>query len=733
MNSLPRIAAFLLVVVALSAPTSRADEINDSPGTASDHGRRLNFENDILPILSKYGCNSSGCHGKAEGQNGFKLSVFGFDPAADYRSLVKEGRGRRVFPAAPDRSLLLRKASGAVPHGGGVRIAADSQEFKTLRKWIATGMPLGSPDDPQIVRIEVSPREQQLPTSGTQQLSVVAFWSDGARVDVTSLAQYQSNNDGLATVDERGLVRIGQSPGQVAVMATYLGCVDVFQALIPRGEAIESYPALTENNFIDRSVYRRLQQLNIVPSETSDDATFMRRVYLDLIGTLPTADEARRFLHDERPDRRALLVNELLERPDFADYWALHWADLLRVDRQVLGHKAAYEYYRWIRESLAANKPIDQFARELLTAEGPLAEQPQGYFFKVHSNPGAAASAVSQVLLGVRIECAQCHHHPFDRWGQEDYFGMQAFFAPLKSKQTPLGDAILSEGNPVTKHPRTGEAVLAHALGVQPPEENPSGDRRRVLAEWITSPNNPFFARNIVNRVWARLMGRGLVEPVDDFRATNPASNPELLDALAQSFLDSGYDLRELIRTITASRVYQQSTEPNVTNADDEQNFSRALWKRLDAEVLLDAVCQVTGVPEKFDGVAGSGRAIQLWDSQVQHYFLKLFGRPTRQSVCECERVVEPSVAQVLHLLNSDRVLDKLSHDGGLIARLDSEIADDPQLVDELYLTIFSRYPTDEERQVAVSHMQSALAGHRAATEDLAWSMINSLEFMFNR
>lgn len=694
---------------------------------------KYNFEYHVVPILSKFGCNSGGCHGKAEGQNGFKLSVFGFDPPADYRALIMEGRGRRVFPAAPERSLLLRKASGGVAHGGGVRIDADSLEYKTLCGWIAAGLPQGTKDDPQVVKIELSPRERRLAMRQEQQLRVIATTSDGRKLDVTPLAQYQSNNEGQAAVVGEGLVTAGETPGQVAIMATYMGCVDVFQAIVPRPESIEPYPTLVENNFIDTHVYRRLRQLNIAPSAQATDAEFLRRVYIDLIGTLPTSAEARRFLTDERPDRRAKLVDELLAREEFADYWALQWADLLRVDRQALGFKPAYEYYRWIRQSLAKNKPFDQFVREIVTAEGPLVENPQGYLYSVANKPGEAAGAISQVFLGVRIECAQCHHHPHDRWSQTDYFGMTAFFTQVQRKASPWGEVLSAEGDPVTTHPRTGDKVFAYALGTTQPDKNPTGDRRRILADWISAPKNPFFARNIANRVWARLLGRGLVEPLDDFRATNPPTNPELLDALAKSFVDQKFDLKALIRTITASRVYQQSSSPNPTNIRDEQNYSRAIWKRMGAEVLLDAVCQTTGVPEKFEEVPGSSRAIELWDSQVQHYFLRLFGRPVRKSTCECERNAEPSVAQVLHLLNSERVNAKLSHDSGAAAKLARKITDDAALTDEIYLSLYSRFPTDDERQIAVKFLQTVPGQRRQATEDLMWTMLNSMEFVFNR
>lgn len=702
----------------------------------ADEPAALNFENDIVPILSKYGCNASGCHGKAEGQNGFKLSVFGFDPPADYRAITQEGRGRRVFPAAAEKSLLLLKASGGLAHGGGVRIGPERPEYVTLLRWIASGLPVGSNSDPKVVKIDVTPPEETLAPGQSRQLVVTATQSDGKTLDVTRLAKFQSNNDALAVVSEEGVVTAGQSPGVVAIMASYANQVDVFHALIPRSEKVESYPQIAEHNFVDTHVYRRLRQLNIVPAELCTDADFLRRVSIDLIGTLPTAAQARQFLADSRPNKRALLVDELLARPEFADYWALKWADLLRVERTALGHKGAYEQYRWIRESLAANKPLDQFAREIITAEGPLAENPQGNLFKTASQPGQAAGTVSQVFLGVRIECAQCHHHPYDRWSQTDHFGMVAYFTQLTRKETSLGEVLLAQGDPVTTHPRTGEPITAHPLGQPMPEKNIAGDRRVELAAWMTAPGNPWFARNAANRLWAHLLGRGLVEPVDDFRDTNPPSNPELLDALAAHLVEQKFDTKQLIRTIVASRAYQHAAQPNATNLRDEQNYSRALLKRMDAEVLLDAICQATGVSEKFDGVAGTGRAIQLWDSQVDHSFLRLFGRPTRQTVCECERVTEPSVAQVLHLLNSERVQEKLTHETGLVAQLARQESDNARSVEELYLTIFSRLPSEDERRIGVEYLQRApaadLSARRAALEDLTWTMLNSLEFVFN-
>jgi len=698
--------------------------------------RPLNFENDIIPILSRYGCNASGCHGKAEGQNGFKLSVFGFDPPADHRALTVEGRGRRVFPAAPEKSLLLLKASGGMPHGGGVRIAPDRPEYATLVRWIASGMPLGSPTDPHLEKIELSHHEQQLAMGQSLPLAAIATWSDGRREDVTHLARFQSNSEGLASVDEAGVVTAGQSPGVAAVMASYLGSVDTLHVLIPRPQPKEPLPAVTQHNFIDGHVYRRLSQLNIAPAEVCSDAEFLRRASLDLIGTLPTAEEARKFLAGTEPNKRAVLVERLMERPEFADYWALKWADLLRVERQSLGHKGAYDFYRWLRLSLAENRPLDDIARQIVTAEGPLADVPPANFYSAVKEPGKAASALSQVLLGVRIECAQCHHHPFDRWSQTDYFGMTAYFAQLQQKNTPLGMTLIALGDPQMAHPRTGEKIAAHALGQPLPAKNPEGDRRRELAAWMTAPENPYFARNLANRVWAHLLGRGLVEPVDDFRETNPPTNPQLLDALAEHLVRSKFDLRALVRAICASRTYQHAAAPNETNARDEQNYSRALFRRMDAEVLLDAVCQATGVPDKFDGAPAGTRAIELWDSQLEHYFLRLFGRPVRQTACECERVVEPSVAQVLHLLNSERIDAKLKHDAGRVAELVRREPDNGKLADELYLTVFARYPSDAERKTAVDYLAAAPAGdlsqRRARAEDLLWTMLNTIEFVFN-
>jgi hypothetical protein len=693
--------------------------------------RPFHFAHDIEPLLARFGCNSSGCHGKAEGQNGFKLSVFGSDPAADFAALTQESRGRRVFPAAPEHSLLLRKMSGRTAHGGGVRIRADSPEYATFRDWIAAGTPFGSPDAPGVVAVRVEPHERVLEAGGRQRLRVVALWADGRQTDVTAHARFQANNEAVARVLPDGLVRAGELPGVAAVMASYLNAVDTFRVVVPRPGPVADYPTVPQNNFIDALVFRELRKLNVVPSGLADDAEFFRRVHLDVIGTLPTAAEARRFLADRRPDKRARLIDELLRRREFADYWALRWADLLRVDRASLGAKHAYAYYRWLRDAFAAGRPFDELARELVTAEGPLDDTAPAAFYKAAPQPGTAASSLAQVFLGVRIACAQCHHHPYDRWTQDDYYGMQAFFAPVHLQGTPDGEALVADGPAAARNPRTSEDVCAHALGESAPKRPAAGDRRVALADWLTRPGNPFFARNLANRVWASLMGRGLVEPVDDVRATNPPTNPELLHGLAKYLVENKYDLRALVRVIASSRAYQLSSRPNATNERDEQNYSRARLRRVPAEVLLDMVSQATGVPERFEGVPPGTRAIQLWDSKVRHYFLKVYGRPERVTACECERQEEPSVAQVLHLMNSSPTQARLAHEGGRVARLVRQGLADGALVEELYLTFYSRLPAEDERKMAVEYLAKAHDRRRAA-EDLAWGLLNSLEFVFN-
>lgn len=731
-----RTATLLALLMAPPVSCCMADEASPSvPAGATP--QRWNFENQIIPILTRFGCNMSGCHGKAEGQNGFRLSVFGFDPEADYQAIVQEGFGRRVFPGVPENSLLLLKATGAVPHGGGVRLDPSRPEYVRLKNWIAAGMPFGSADDPRVDRIEVHPAEGLLGFDQQQPLRVTAFWSDGQREDVTALATWQTNSESLAQVDENGVITAGQTPGTVAVMASYLGKVDLFQGLIPQPQplAVAELQQLTFSsqsaNAIDRLVATRLRQLNLPAAERCGDAVFHRRVFLDLIGTLPTAQESREFLADTRPDRREQLVDRLLQRPEFSDYWSLKWSDLLRVNRRTLGRKAARAYHEWIRSCFAQNLPLDQFASQLITASGPLSENPAGWFYKASTNSHEITNTISQVFLGVRLECARCHHHPWDRWGQNDYHGFQALVTQATFKAIPGDESLTLTADARTTHPRTGREIFAHALDQPMPAEQPQGDRRQLLAEWLTAPTNPWFAQNLANRTWAHFLGRGLVEPVDDLRLTNPPSNPELLKTLAAQLIDSGFDFRNFVRGIVLSETYQRSTTPAPAAAADNQNYSRFPLKQLDAEVLLDAVSSVTGVAEQFSGMPSGSRAIQLWDSHLNHPFLTLFGRPVRETACECERVSEPSVGQVLHIQNSPEIDARLRHANGRLAALCEAYSDDLPLIHELYLTCFGRLPDQSEETAALRHLGTA-HGRREAVEDLTWSMLNSLEFLFN-
>jgi len=695
--------------------------------TVRDSGepRRFNFENSVVPVLSKLGCNGGSCHGKAEGQNGFKLSLFGFDPAADYAALVKESQGRRIMPGAPASSLLVLKALGQIPHGGGVRTQPGSAEIATLVQWIGAGVPFGGDRDPGVDRIEVRPRSRTLAPAGRQQLQVTAILSDGRRRDVTPLAIYSSNEPAIATVDAGGLVEARDIAGEAAVMVSYLGKVDVARIVIPR-KLQNPFRRPPEQNFIDGPAWDRLRLLGIQPSEPCGDTEFLRRVSLDLIGTLPTPHEVRAL----QPGSRAQAVDRLLARPEFADYWALKWADVLRVDRQKLQAKGALVFYEWLRESFRQNKPYDRFVREILTAQGSSERVGPVNLYRVLTTPEQTASSISQVFLGVRIECAQCHHHPFDKWGQDDFYGMTGFFTRVKRDRD--GNAVdLSIGPAVpVKHPRTGATVPPRALEAPPAEPGPEADPRVALADWMTSRDNRWFARAIANRLWAHFFGRGLVEPVDDMRDTAPASNEPLLSALARHLVESGFDLKALMRAIVLSAAYQRSSAPNGTNAADGQNFSRAYWKPLPAEVLLDAISQATGSAERFPLLPAGTRAIQVWDNRLKHYFFEVFGRPLRTTACECERISEPSVAQVLHLMNAPEIHAKVRDPEGRVRRLLRSAASASEIVEELYLATYGRKPDDGERRAAAAYLEG---GDRArSVEDLLWALLNTKEFLYN-
>jgi hypothetical protein len=690
------------------------------------------FIHDVAPVLSRFGCNGSACHGKAEGQNGFKLSVFGNDPRADFEALVLQDRGRRVMQASPENSLLLTKSTAQIPHAGGPRLRAASKEYEILRCWVAEGTLYEDKGRPEWTDLRIEPPGALLGFAKHQPLRVLARSSVGREEDVTWLAIFHSNNAALADVDEYGTVTTGSLVGQAAIMARFEGRIAIHQVTVPQPGPKNAFEDPPGSTAIDRLVHKNLRLMNLLPSGRVDDAGFLRRVSIDLLGRIPTVEEARAFIADTSPDKRMKVVDKLLNRSEYADLWALKWSDVLRVDRRTLGHANAFAYYRWIHGAMEANTPLDVFARELLEAEGPLTENSAGFFFKVTKKSGEMAATASQALLGIRITCAECHQHPYDRWTQSDYHGMRAYFEQVRFKKAGTEEALIVDGAPKITHPRTKEVLYAHPLGSPMPEADPPGDRRAALSRWLAAPENPWFARNMANRIWAHFLGRGLVEPVDDVRASNPPSNPELLTLLAKILTDAKFDQKVLIREIVASEAYQRSATPNHTNGGDELNFSRALFRRLPAEVLLDAICDVTGIPEKFGGVALGQRAVQLWDSEQQSYFLKLFGRPTRATACVCERSASSGISQSLHFMNSNALQAKLSHADGNLPRWLAASGGVSSFVDSAYLACFSRHPSQSERDEALAYLAARRGREREAAEDLVWSLFNSLEFVFN-
>lgn len=698
----------------------------------------VSFRNEILPLLTKAHCNSGGCHGKAEGQNGLKLSVFGFDPAGDYRALTQESRGRRVSPGNPAHSLLYQKALAVVPHGGGLKIEPGSYRDHRLLRWIAEGATSRTADDEasRTVAIEIEPSQLVMGLASTQQLRATAVDASGRRRCVTAESEYKSNASGIATVDPRGLIRSTDTAGEAAILVRYGGHLAVCRVTLPREGVTVDRPA--ENNFIDGLVWDKLQRLGIRPSGLCDDATFLRRAFLDTIGTLPTAAEVREFLVDPSEHKRSVVIDRLLERPEYVDYWTMKWLNLLKADPLTVTPQGVVAVQRWLHGSFTANKPFDQLAYELLTVQGNTAAIGPGSFYKAATKPEEMARSLSQLLLGVRIECAQCHHHPSERWGQEDFVGLAGFFTGVKLKKLPNGeDAIVSRGGSDLPHPRGGQPVPARALGDAPADFSSGGDRRQSLARWITAPDNPFFAKAIVNRLWAHYFGHGLVDPIDDLRETNPAANEPLLLALENHLREIDYDLKAFTRTLLNSRVYQGSGDVDESNAADRQNFSHAVEKTLPAEVLLDAICQATGVPEKFNGWPSGHRAIEVWDSRMPSYFFTIFGRPVRATVCECERSDEPSISQALHLLNSPEIEQKLGHHNGRARQLADSTLTPVEIIRELYWVTLARPPSDAEIQTMQEAFGDDTAANdppsrRAATEDILWTLLNSKEFLFN-
>ena len=698
------------------------------------------FVRDILPVLSQAGCSAGSCHAKPEGQNGFKLSVFSYDPVADYGEIVKEARGRRVFPAAPDSSLLLRKPLGRVAHEGGQRFKEGSETHRVLSDWIRQGMPFALTNEPILLGITVSPAQRRYRKGAVQKLLVVARYSDGSQRDVTRLAAFDSNEREIAAVDSQARIQVGQLTGQGAVVARYMGFVGDSRIVVPAETRFptESYAVLPTHNFIDKLAYTRFQELGILPSELCTDTEFLRRSKLDAVGQLPTALEVREFLANTDPNKRAQWIDRTLGNSAYADHWANRWADLLRPNPDRVGVKSVYLLDHWLREQFRNNVPYDSFVRSILLAEGGNHRDGPAVIYRDRREPVELTTMFSQLFLGTRLECAKCHHHPNEKWSQDDFYRFAAYFGPLKQKGAGLSPPIsagmetfyFTPGGNV-KHPVTGQIVAPR------PPDGPelvagSQDPRVALADWLTAPKNPFFARAAVNRVWAHFFGRGLVHPVDDFRVTNPGVNPELLDALANDFESSHYDLKHLIRTILGSRLYQLSSTANASNVADTRNFSRSYRRRLPAEVLADAVSGVTGVVDTFEAVPTGGSANQAWSYKIQSHFLDAFGRPNSSSDCPCERELQLSVVQSLHLMNSTQIQGKLAHAEGWVRQIAKSDRPPVTLIEEVYLAALNRPPTETEQVRASAVYSAAGATRQTATEDLLWALFNSPEFIFN-
>ncbi|MCE9565331.1 MAG: DUF1549 and DUF1553 domain-containing protein [Planctomycetes bacterium] len=718
----------------------------------------LNFTNQIVPIFTKLGCNSGGCHGKLAGQNGFRLSLLGFEPDLDFTTTVKEGRGRRMFPANPDASLFLMKATGRSPHGGGKKMEPDSDEYKLVRRWIGAGMPWGETTDPTVTKITVFPEHRVMSRGSKQQFAVYAHYTDGTIEDISRRAQYECNDTEIATVDLNGAVRTLQMSGEAAVMARYQGMVAVFRATVPLGVKTPDWNFETKT-VVDQHTAKKWKELGLVPSELCSDEVFVRRVFLDITGSLPTPKQIMEFVDDKDATKRDKLVDRLLETPEYAYYFANKWADILRVKRRAEATRAngTFAFHEWIREKIASDTPYSEFVRGVLTANGDERKSPPTVWYKEIDKPEQFVDDVSQVFLGQRLACANCHHHPYEKWSQDDYWGLAAFYGRVGRKNlvVPGSNAdrqaqlvvVFSKATGNVTNKRTGKSADIKPLDASPMEVSTEDDPRQKLVDWMVAPQNPFFARAVANRYWAHFLGRGIVDPLDDMRITNPPSNPELLDALAKNLVDNKFSLKSLIKTICKSRTYQLSSTPNDFNKSDKQAYARYYPKRLQAEVLLDALCQATDSPNRFNGLPtdknAPNRAIMLPDESFSSYFLDVNGRPQRISACECERVNEANLAAVLHMLNSDEVQGKITRAGGRADKLASAEDKRPETekVTDLFLWVLCRKPTADDMKAALAHIEQQVAknamnpagGKKTAYENILWALVNTKEFVFNQ
>jgi hypothetical protein len=760
-SSNPRVAAVGRDGVVRAAGDGRARvtaTVGSRTATASVVVRRsrvslpVSFSNQVMPLLTRAGCNSGACHGASAGKGGLKLTLRGYDPAADYAVLTRQALGRRVSLSDPERSLMLLKPTMSIPHGGGIRIPKGSYDYRVLRDWIADGAPPPAPAEPGVTALEVFPRAATLARGAKQRIRVQARYSDGRVEDVSRWAKYGTSDSSVAGVTDEGTATV-EGSGEAAVTVWYMSRVAFATVSAPyrrpdtRVTAANQHgapntqhptPNTQHPGFIDVLVDRKLATLGLPVSGLSSDAEFIRRAYLDAAGILPTPQEVRAFVADASPDRRSKLVDALLARPEFVDYWAYRWSDLLLVSSRKLPTPAMWAFYNWIRASVAANKPWDQFAREIVTATGSNLDNGAANYFVLHKSPIELTETTSQAFLGMSLTCARCHNHPLEKWTQRDYYGMANLFARLQLKNGDRrGETLVfpvDSGD--VAHPRLGIPMPPRPLDGQAMDPNATTDRRQWLATWLTSPQNPYFSRAIVNRVWRNFMGRGLVEAEDDLRLTNPPSNAELFDALASDFSGHGFDVKRLIRQILGSAVYQRTSAPAPGNAVDQKYYSHYIVRRLPAEVMLDAIAQVTGVPSEFAGYPKGVRALQLADSQVASYFLSVFGRPDRVQTCSCERQEEPSVTQALHIYNGETINQRLRASGGTMDRLMAASLFDEQVLDELFLLAFSRPPTERERSAILPILAAAPATDRAsrreALEDVAWSLLSNKEFLFN-
>lgn len=696
----------------------------------------INFTNQIVPIFTKLGCNGGGCHGKSSGQNGFKLSLLGFYPDEDFEYLVKEARGRRLFPSSPGQSLLLTKPVGRSPHGGGKRMEVDSNEYRLIARWIEQGMPYGSENDPHVTGIKCYPEGRIMDRGTDQQITTLAIYSDGTSEDVTQMALYEPNDTEMAEVTTGALVKTLDLSGEVAVMARYQGQVSTFRATIPLGA--EMGPLAAPRNVIDVAVQNKLKLLGIPPSAICDDATFIRRASVDISGCLPTEQEVRDFLASADPQKRDKLIDQLVDSPGYADLFANKWNLVLRNKRrQPQDTRGTYAFFAWIHNALEENKPYDQFVREILAAAGDVGSNPPVTWYREVAQTNEQVEDTAQLFLGLRIQCARCHHHPFEKWSQDDYYGFSAFFSRVGRKN---GENIReqrvfhNDGLASANNPRSGKALKPTGLGAPPLEVPVEHDPRHLLVDWMAGKDNKFFAPALVNRYWKHFFDRGIVEPEDDMRETNPPTNPELLKGLAEHFISHNFDLKDLVRTICKSNTYQLSSLPNDYNLKDKQNFSRYYPKRLKAEVLYDALHQVTATTQAYTGLPAGTMALQLPDPTVGPYFLKVFGQPQADTACECERSQEANLAQSLHLLNSSEVQGKISSGTGRAALLAAEKdRTDEARVQELYRWVYARNPDAEEMKIALAHLAKQEAPNKKiAWEDIIWALLNTKEFLFN-